>query len=120
MLATPSNEAPNPSTERTSRASRAPPLMSNVRPMNKNPVTLCVRTWGAPLTTDVAHMRHSLVSLLREALNVPNAEAKRMARALIAGQEKQIILQDSTLAEAIRNRLEALGAEVELAPLPTT
>lgn len=67
-------------------------------------------------TNDIAHARNILIRMLRRATPIGHVQAKRLVRSVLAGTESEVVLQDATLVQPMRNALESIGAQVELDP----
>ena len=65
-------------------------------------------------TDNVAHTRNILIRMLRESSPLGHVQAKRLVRAVLAGTETDLPLDDSALAQPMRHALQSIGAEVEL------
>ena len=77
---------------------------------------LRVTTWdrSRAWTDDVAHTRNILVRMLRESSSLGHIQAKRLVKAVLAGTETDLPLQDATLAQPMRHALQSIGADVQL------
>lgn len=78
-------------------------------------VMLKVTDWNPALgwSSDVAHTKNMLVGLIRRSTSLSHTEAKRLTKALFAGQASELVLTNGQFYSAIRSALQSAGAQVE-------
>ena len=81
-----------------------------------SPVTIKILSWDKSegWTRNQGHARDSMVGMLRESTSIRQTEAKRLIRAVLSGQVSEIVVENISVALGIQNRLESLGASVEI------
>ncbi|WP_337243888.1 hypothetical protein [Luteimonas sp. gir] len=70
------------------------------------------RAW----TDDLAHTRNMLVRMLRKSSPLSHVQAKRLVKAVLAGAETDLPLQDATLVQPMRHALQSVGTDIQLVP----
>ena len=81
-----------------------------------HPTTLRVTAWdkSQAWTEDLALTRNILVAMLRKSSPIGHVQAKRLVKAVLAGAETDLPLQDAALVQPMRHALQSIGADVEL------
>jgi hypothetical protein len=81
-----------------------------------NAVVLRVVGWnkGKAWTDNISHTRGMLIGLLRESTALSHLEAKRLVKAILAGEASELPLANPRFYNSMRHALESIGAEVEI------
>ena len=79
-------------------------------------VLVKVLAWDDSLArpSSVGYVRDSLIGLLRESTSIGLTDAKRLIRSVLTREVNEIVVETFPLALVFQNRLESLGATVEL------